>query len=35
MLNSIPNFNIVLKACDVEGMAYMEAVGSAEEEMQD
>ena len=33
VLNSIANFNIVLKACDLEDIvAYLETVGSAEEE---
>ena len=32
MLNSTANVNIVLKACDLEGMTYMEALGSAEPE---
>ena len=31
-LNSITNFNFVLKACDLEDVAYFEKVGSAEEE---
>ena len=31
-LNSIANFNVVLKACDLEDVAYLEKVGSADEE---
>ena len=31
-LNSIANFNVVLKACDLESVAYLEKVGSADEE---
>ena len=31
-LNSVANFNFVLKACDLEGVAYFEKVGSTDEE---
>ena len=32
-LNSVANFNFVLKACDLEAVAYFEKVGSADEEV--
>ena len=33
VLNSITNFNCVLRACDLEAVAYFDMVGSAEEEV--
>ena len=33
VLNSITNFNYVLRACGLEAVAYLDKVGSAEEEM--
>ena len=31
-LNSVANFNFMLKACDLEAVVYFEKVGSADEE---
>ena len=33
VLNSITNFNTVLRACGLEAVAYMDEVGSAEDEV--
>ena len=32
-LNSVANFNFVLKACDLEAVAYFEKAGSTDEEV--
>ena len=34
-LNSVANFNFVLKACDLEAVAYFEKVGSTTDEEMD
>ena len=34
VLSSVTNFNCVLRACDLEAVAYLDKVGSAEEEVE-